>query len=165
VKSTLRSQTIGRLLDSIVEGARFPLPRSLVESHLDAMWRENVSQLRISEDRIVQLLAGQGKTVADLRVEWTPAAEKRARLQLVIAEISKRESIGIEEEELDAEIARMASDRKVEAGTLKEDLAKNNLMSYMRTNLRIEKLYDFLLSKTTVKKGEKRKALDILSGN
>jgi hypothetical protein len=35
----------------------------------------------------------------------------------------------------------------------------------MKSNLRIDKLYDFLLSKTTLKAGETRKVLDILAGN
>ena len=48
---------------------------------------------------------------------------------------------------------------------LKESLAKNNLVDYMRSNLRMDKLYDFLLSKTTLRAGEKRKVLDILQGN
>jgi hypothetical protein len=53
----------------------------------------------------------------------------------------------------------------VEPEALKADLAKNNLMDYMKSNLRVEKLYDHLLSKTTRAKGEKRKVLDILQGN
>ena len=94
-----------------------------------------------------------------------PAAEKRARLQLVVSEIAKKEGIGIEDSDLDAEIAKMADERKVTAAELKESLAKNNLEDYMRSNLRMDKLYDFLLSKTKIRASEKRKVLDILQGN
>ena len=59
----------------------------------------------------------------------------------------------------------MADERKVTADELKDSLAKNDLVDYMRSNLRMDKLYDFLLSKTTIRTGEKRKVLDILQGN
>ena len=100
-----------------------------------------------------------------MRKEWLPSAEKRARLQLVVSEIAKKEGIGIEDSDLDAEIAKMAEERKVTAEELKESLAKNNLEDYMRSNLRMDKLYDHLLSKTKIRPSEKRKVLDILQGN
>jgi trigger factor len=165
VKQTVRSRTVSRILDSVVETSKIPLPQSLVDYQMENMWQEYVSQMRIDEKRLVALLEAQGTTTESLRKDWQPAAEKRARLQLVISEIAKRESIAIEDAELDAEIARMAEQRKVAPAELKESLARNNLVDYMKSNLRIDKLYDFLLSKTTLRDGEKRKVLDILQGN
>jgi trigger factor len=164
VKQNVRSRTITRLLDSIVETSKIPLPQSLVDYQLENIWQEYVSQMRIDEKKLVQLLEAQGTTLESLRTEWLPSAQKRARLQLVISEVAKRENIAIEEDELDAEIAKLAEERKVAPGELKESLARNNLVDYMKSNLRIDKLYDFLLSKTTVRAGEKRKVLDILQG-
>ncbi|MGO9310843.1 MAG: trigger factor [Spirochaetia bacterium] len=165
VKSALRSKTVTRVLDSVVETSTIPLPSSMVEYHLEAMWQDYANQLRIDEKRLTQLLAQQGRSVEDVRKEWTPAAEKRARLQLVVSEIAKKEGIGIEDSDLEAEIAKMAVERKVAPSEMKESLAKNNLEDYMRSNLRMDKLYDFLLSKTTIRPSEKRKVLDILQGN
>ena len=165
VAQALRARTVQRVLDSVVETSTIPMAKSMVDYQLENMWRDYVNQLRIGEEQLVAILEKQGKTIEDLRTEWTPAAEKRARLQLVISEIAKRENISVEDTDLEAEIARMAGDRSVEPEALKEDLAKNNLMDYMKSNLRVEKLYDHLLSKTTRAKGEKRKVLDILQGN
>ncbi|HVP18975.1 MAG TPA: trigger factor [Spirochaetia bacterium] len=165
VKQTVRSRTVSRILDSIVETSKIPLPQSLVDYQLENIWQEYVGRMRIEEKELVSLLEAQGTTMESLRTEWLPSAEKRARLQLVISEIARRESIAIEDAELDAEIARMAEQRKVTAEELKESLSRNNLVDYMKSNLRIDKLYDFLISKTTLRTGEKRKVLDILQGN
>jgi trigger factor len=165
VKSALRSKTITRVLDSVVETSTIPLPVSMVEYQLEAMWQDYASQLRIDEKQLVQLLEQQGRSIEDVRKEWMPSAEKRARLQLVVSEIAKKEGIGIEDSDLDAEIAKMAEERKVTPSELKESLAKNNLDDYMRSNLRMDKLYDHLLSKTVIRPSEKRKVLDILQGN
>jgi FKBP-type peptidyl-prolyl cis-trans isomerase (trigger factor) len=129
------------------------------------MWRDYLSQLRMDEKTLLSLLERQGKSVEDIRKDWLPSAEKRAKLQLVIGEIGKKEKIQIEDGELDVEIARMAESRKVEAGALKEDLSKNNLMDYMKSNLKMDKLYDFILSKAKLKKGKKTNVLDILAAH
>jgi trigger factor len=165
VKSALRSTTVTRVLDTVVETSKLPLPASMVDYQLEAMWHEYANQLRIDEKRLAQLLQSQGKSIEELRTEWTPGAEKRARLQLVVSEIAKREGIAVEDSDLDAEIAKLAEERKVAPAELKESLAKNDLVDYMKSNLRMDKLYDFLLSKTTIRAGEKRKVLDILQGN
>jgi FKBP-type peptidyl-prolyl cis-trans isomerase (trigger factor) len=129
------------------------------------MWQDYLAQMRTDEKTLLQMLERQGKTVEDVRRDWMPGAEKRAKLQVVITEIAKRENIAIEEGELDAEIARMAESRNVEAEELKESLARQNLIDSMRSNLKVDKLYDFLLSKAVARKTEKRKVLDILRGN
>lgn len=165
VKQTVRSRTVSRILDSVVETSKIPLPRSLVDYQLENIWQEYVARMRIDEKKLLALLEAQGTTMESLRTEWMPSAERRARLQIVISEIARRENIAIEDAELDAEIARMAEERKVTAAELKESLSRNNLVDYMKSNLRIDKLYDFLLSKTSLRTGEKRKVLDILQGN
>ena len=165
VKSALRSRMVTRVLDSVVETSKIALPASMVDYQLEAMWQEYAGRLRVDEKQLAAILEQQGKSVEDLRKEWTPGAEKRARLQLVVSEIAKREGIAIEDSDLEVEIDKMAEERKVTAEELKESLKKNNLVDYMRSNLRTDKLYDYLLSKTSVRASEKRKVLDILQGN
>jgi trigger factor len=165
VKSTLRSRSLNIVLDRITDGSKIPLPKSLVEYQLGLMWRDYMNRLRVDEKTLLTLLERQGRSVEDIRKDWLPGAEKRAKLQLVITEIGRRENIAIEEGELDAEIAKVAASRQVEPKELKEVLAKQDLIEYMRGNLKVDKLYDFILSKTTVRRGKKMKVLDILEGN
>jgi trigger factor len=164
VKATLRSAAINTVLSRVVETSKIPLPRSLVEYQLDSMWRGYVRETRIDEGRLLELLREQGRDPAAMRAEMTPAAEQRAKLQLVISEISKREQIGVEEAEIEAEIGHLAEARRVEAKDLRENLAKNDLIDTLAGNLRLEKLYDHILSKNVVKTAGTKKVLDILRG-
>jgi trigger factor len=164
VKASLRSQAINTVLSRVVESSKIPLPRSLVEYQLDSMWRDYARETRIDEARLVELLREQGRDPAAMRAEMAPAAEQRARLQLVISEISKREQIGVEEAEIEAEIGRLAEARRVEAKDLRENLTKNELIDTLAGNLRLEKLYDHILSKSALKKAGTKKVLDILRG-
>lgn len=164
VTATLRSAAINAVLAKVVESSKIPLPRSLVAYQLDSMWRDYVRETRIDEERLLRLLREQGRDPEAMRAQMTPAAEQRARLQLVISEIAKREQIGVEESEIEAEIARLAEARRVEAKELRENLAKNDLIDTLAGNLRLEKLYDHILSKTTRKTAGRKKVLDILRG-
>jgi FKBP-type peptidyl-prolyl cis-trans isomerase (trigger factor) len=47
------------------------------------------------------------KTVEDMRKEWGPDAEKRSKLQLVLAEIAKKEAIKPDPAKLDREVAHI----------------------------------------------------------
>lgn len=163
-KSSLRSAAINTVLAKVVETSTIPLPKSLVEYQLDAMWHDYVRETRIDEERLVELLRAQGRDPAAMRAEMTPAAEQRAKLQLVIGEISKREQIGVEEGEIEAEIGRLAEARRVAAKDLRENLTKNDLLDTLAGNLRLEKLYDHVLAKSVVKKAGSKKVLDILRG-
>ena len=163
-KDAVRSRTLNAVLDKVLETSTFPLPASMVDYQIESMWNDYLQRTQLPEERLVEMMRSQGRSLEDLRKDWTPAAEKRARLQVVISEISKKESIGLEDEEMEAEISRMAETRGMAPEELKENLSKNNLMDYMKSNLKMGKLNDFLLSKTVTRKGAKANLLDLLSG-
>ena len=52
------------------------------------------------------------KTKEDLIKEWTPAAEKRARLQLVLNEIAKKENLTPDEKQLNDQVAQLMEQYK-----------------------------------------------------
>jgi FKBP-type peptidyl-prolyl cis-trans isomerase (trigger factor) len=47
------------------------------------------------------------KTESDLRAEWYTDAEKRARIQLILNEIAKKENITVEEKDVKVEAKRI----------------------------------------------------------
>jgi FKBP-type peptidyl-prolyl cis-trans isomerase (trigger factor) len=52
------------------------------------------------------------KTKADLETEWTPAAEKRAKLQLVLNEIAKQEDTKPDTEQLKSQVEQLVAQYK-----------------------------------------------------
>ena len=52
------------------------------------------------------------KTKEDLTAEWTPAAEKRAKLQLVLNEIAKKENITPDKDQLKSQVDQLAAQYK-----------------------------------------------------
>ena len=52
------------------------------------------------------------KTQDDMKKDWTPAAEKRAKLQLVLNEIAKREDIKPDETQLNEQVNQLLEQYK-----------------------------------------------------
>lgn len=83
----------GNLTDQIVEEAKVTLPKVLIESELNQMLAQMQEDLGRSELKMDDYLSHIKKTKEELLKEWEPAAEKRAKLQLILNDIAKKEEI------------------------------------------------------------------------
>lgn len=89
------------LTDKIIEETSLTLPRILIESELQQMQAQMKDDLARSELKMEDYLTHIKKSEEDLMKEWEPAAEKRAKLQLVLNEIAKAEEMTPDKEKVD----------------------------------------------------------------
>lgn len=82
-----------KLTDAIIATSSLELPQILIDSELNQMFAQMEEDLKRSNLKIEDYLVHIKKTIADLKTEWAPAAEKRAKLQLILNEIAKTEKI------------------------------------------------------------------------
>ena len=92
-----------KLTDDIIDQSEFELPQILIESEISQMFGQMDEDIKRAGLSMDDYLAHMKKTRDDLHKEWTPAAEKRARLQLVLNEIAKKEEIVPDKEKLETE--------------------------------------------------------------
>jgi trigger factor len=161
----VREHSISQLLEQVNSGATIPLPRSMLEHELADEWRGFLSRVRADEKTVLREVAKEGKSKESVLEEWRPAAEKRLRLQLLVAEMAKRENIEVSEEEMAGRVQADAEARNITFEQAKEMMTKGNLMEYIRFDLKNEKLYDHLLASGKPKKGKTVKFLDLAQGN
>lgn len=90
-----------KITDAIVEGSTIELPQILIDSEIHQMFAQMEDDLRRANLKVDEYLAHIKKTREDLTKEWTPAALKRAKLQLVLNEIAKTEKITPDEKKLE----------------------------------------------------------------
>ena len=89
----------------------------------------------------------QGKTMEQYHQELEPAAERRVKAQLVLAELSRREGIEVTDEEVEAELQRMAgqaSRRKRPASAILEAFGSPQGRSMIRQDLRTSRTLERL---------------------
>ncbi|HRH26200.1 MAG TPA: trigger factor [Candidatus Paceibacterota bacterium] len=117
------------ILEAIDRQFTIELPTVFIESELDRMVRElyaDIAKLNVTPKEYFERIK---KTEAEVRTEWRPQAIERVRIEIVLTEISKQESIAPEESKLDHEVSHVLHHDK----TLDKDRVRE-YVSHMMTN-------------------------------
>ncbi len=76
------------------------------------------------------------KSIEDIRKDWRPHAEKKAKLQLILNKISETEKITADKKEIDEEVEHIIEHYK--------EADKERAYTYAETIITNEKVYKFL---------------------
>lgn len=95
------------ITDAIIAKTEMTLPQILIDSEINQMFAQMEDDLKRSELKMDDYLTHIKKTKEDLAAEWKPAAELRAKLQLVLNEIAKDKQITPNPEEVEAQTAQL----------------------------------------------------------
>ena len=101
-----------RITDTIIEETGVVLPQILIDSELGQMQAQMEEDMKRAGLTMEDYLKHVKKSPEEMREEWKPAAEKRAKLQLVLNEIAKAEAVKPDETELDAQVKQLMEQYK-----------------------------------------------------
>lgn len=124
--------------DAILEASVFEVPDLLINSELrriEAQFEDDISRMNV---KLEDYLKHAKKTIEEVRNEWKPAAEKKARLQLILNEIVNIEKIVVDKNEIEEEVKHILAHYK--------DANKEHAYTYAETVLTNDKVYQFLES-------------------
>lgn len=111
-KQMVESGHRAKITDTIIEATVMDLPQVLIDSELNQMFAQMNEDLERSNLKMDDYLKHINKTQDDLKKDWTPAADKRAKLQLVLNEIAKKEDVKPDQTQLDAQVAQLLEQYK-----------------------------------------------------
>ncbi len=111
-KKEVASKHRAAITDAVIEKSAIDLPQVLIDAELGQMFGQMEQDLVRANLKIDDYLAHTKKTREDLIKEWTPSAEKRAKLQLILAEIAKREEITVPDVAVQAEVGHLMTHYK-----------------------------------------------------
>ncbi len=100
-----RDAAADKMLDHAVETASVEIPEVLVQDELDHMVADLRARVREQGITFEQFLLQARKTEDEIRAEWKPVAEKRAKSILVLDAIAKKEGVTVTSNELAAQVA------------------------------------------------------------
>jgi trigger factor len=100
------------ITDTIIGATTIELPQVLIDSELKQMFAQMEEDINRAGLKFDDYLNHVKKTRDDLKSEWTPAAEKRAKLQLVLNEIAKKEDVKPDETQLNAQVKQLLEQYK-----------------------------------------------------
>jgi trigger factor len=101
-----------KVTDAIIDSTQLELPEVLIDGELKQMWAQMEEDIKRANMQMDEYLTHIKKTEADLRNEWRPAAEKRAKLQLVLNEIAQKENIKPDETQLNEQVKQLMEQYK-----------------------------------------------------
>src|SRR6056297_564684 len=165
LKEKLRETKIEKLFDQVIEKSSIDLPESMIEAELDSSWQRFIQQSRIGEEQVLQILEMQGKRKEDMMSEWRPSAERSLKFQLLVEKIRETENIDATDEEAYEELKTQAEQAGQDYEEVKRQYEQNNLIDYVKTDVKNRKLFDFLLEQSKIKKGKKMDYLDFVQNN
>jgi trigger factor len=124
------------IVEELVKQTEVEIPEILIQSETDKiMYRLQADITNVGfkmEDYLKQI----GKTEEDLRSEWKPEAEKRAKLQMIIHSISESEKLEPTEEEIEKDVTQIT--------TMYKDADPARARAYVEQMLENEKVFAFL---------------------
>ena len=82
--------------------------------------------------------------------------------RLIMNVITETAKLEVTDEELEEEIKTQAEQSNMTPEQARENIEKNNMLGYLRSQMLDRKLYDMLLEHAEKKKGEKIKYLDLM---
>lgn len=97
----------GEMLEKLVSETKIEMPKLVVQSELEKMegqFKGDIAQMGLQPDEYLKHIK---KTWEDLRKEWYPDAEKRAKTQLILQKISLEEKIEPNKEQMEKEIKHL----------------------------------------------------------
>ncbi|MEO5925223.1 MAG: trigger factor [Bryobacteraceae bacterium] len=124
-----------QLLDKLVDTHDFPIPNAYLDR-----------QIEINVESQLRQLAAQGMDPAKLNLDWAKVRESQAgragrdvKASLLLDKISERESINATQEEIDAEVGRIARQQREAVAIVRGKLQKEGGIARIAGHIRTEK--------------------------
>ncbi|MDD3795987.1 MAG: trigger factor, partial [Lachnospiraceae bacterium] len=128
-----------------VENASMEIPDAMVNEQVRRMADDFTRRIESQGITMDQYMQFTGMNAEKLLDQMKPEALKRIQNSLVLEAVAKAEDIQISDEKIDAEIAKMAENYKMEADKLKE-LMGDYEKDQMKNDLAIQEAVEMIAS-------------------
>jgi len=141
--SSVRAEAQQKLLDSVLEGQDFPLPEAVVKNQqleYEGEIREYLEQQGLDK-------AAVEESIKNMEAETRKQGEERARVQVFLAALARREKLEVSAQEVDMQIMQMARQYKQDFRKLRETLYQNGAVNDIQDRMLNSKAMSLLFDK------------------
>ena len=138
------------VIEKIIEAAQMEIPEAMIETQAENLVDDFAQRLMMQGMSLEQYAQYTGATVASMTNQMKPQAKKRIESRLVLGAVAPAENIEIGDDEIEAEMNRMAESYKMELDKLKELISEEEKKN-MRQDLSIQKAIE-LVTEAAVEK-------------
>jgi trigger factor len=142
----LRSQAIEALVELVTEDP----PEALVQAELERRVQDLGQRLEAQKATIAQYLEATGQTEEQLLNELREAATQAVKADLGLRSVADSEDIEASDDEVEADIARLAERFGRKPAQLRRDLERNDQISAIRSDSRKNKALEWIIDHVEV---------------
>ena len=147
------------LIEKVSDVSRVELPEILVERQIDRIIGDMEQYLRYQGLNLEKFAELSGKAIEDMRRDKRSEAEQRAKANLVLDAIIKKEGITVEDSEIDDKISGIAASYNDDAQRVREFLQKQGRLPVIKEEIRIRKAIDLLVKEAKIKEVNKAESV------
>lgn len=139
------------IIDKLVDAHDFPVPEAYINR-----------QIEMNVQNQLQQLSMQGMDPRNLKLDWSkvkeaqsPRAARDVRASLILDKVAEREAIGATQEEVDAEVGRIARQQRETVPVVRAKLEKDGtigrIVGHIRTDKTLRMLFEQARKEAPVK--------------
>lgn len=125
-------------VQQIIDSSEMEIPDPMIDMQCDSMIQEFEGRISQQGLTLEQYMQFSGSSIEKMKDQVRPEAIQRIQSSLVLEKIAKEENVEVTEEEMDAQIAKMAATYGMPPEKMKEFLSEDDKDAIER-NLSIEK--------------------------
>lgn len=154
-EDTIKGAKEDEAIQKVIDASEMDIPEPMVEMQCESMIQEfegRISQQGLTLDQYMQF---SGSSIDRMKEQVRPEALQRIQSSLVLEKIAKEENIQVTEEEMDAQIEKMAAVYGMTGEKMKEFLSDEDKESIER-NLSIEKAVGIIMEHAVEQEPEEK---------
>ncbi len=138
------------VIEAVVENAKVDIPQAMIDDRIDERIREFSMNMRYQGLDMDTYFRITGQTEETMREQLKEGAEREVRTRLVLEAIRDAENVQADEESVNAEIDKYASQASGDAEKFKAGLTEDD-RKYFENAVRMQKTVDLLKDAAVVK--------------
>ena len=131
------------VIQKIIEDAKMEIPDAMVEFQTEQLMDDFAQRMQAQGLSLQQYFQFSGMTEEQYRAQMKPRALQNIQSRLVLEAVAKAENLEVTQEDVDAEIQRMANLYKMEVERVRELFGEYQLEE-MKKDLAIQKAIDLV---------------------
>ena len=129
-------------VDKAAENVTVDMPNGLIEAELDNQMERFAYQLQMSGYSMDQYAKMMGGDMNTMRNAFRPAAEKQAKVNVMLEKVAEVEGIEVTEEDMTAEFEALAKQYSLEVEKVKEMVPAEEIKQSLKTRKAVKVIVD-----------------------
>ncbi len=147
-------ETEDKIMEAIAEATEIDIPQAMIETQIDKMMDDFRYRLSSQGLTLEQYAEYTGMPITEMRKQYADNAQKAVKGSLILEKIAETEAIKATDEEIEAELQKMADTYKMELDKIKKIMGDN--LDGIAADLTTNKTLEFLVKNAEIKKARKK---------